>query len=102
MLSSEAEETPEMRYALVIGVAFLSFAVASHTAQAIGCLSGAAAGALAGHMAGHGIVGAIGGCIAGHEWHKHTVRQQDMQNEQDYVKRRQQFDPNYKDPWQNQ
>jgi hypothetical protein len=53
-------------------------------------------------MAGHGIVGALGGCIAGHEWHKHQVRQQDLQNEQDYVRRRQQYDPNYKDPWQGQ
>jgi hypothetical protein len=53
-------------------------------------------------MAGHGILGALGGCIAGHEWHKHTVREQDLQNEQDYVRRWQQYDPNYKDPWQDQ
>jgi hypothetical protein len=51
-------------------------------------------------MAGHGILGALGGCIAGHAWHKHTVRQQDLQSQQDYVKRRQQYDPSYQNPWQ--
>ena len=91
-----------MRYALLTAAALLSLTMASHTVQAIGCLTGAAAGALAGHMAGHGILGAIGGCIAGHEWHKHTVRQEDLENEQDYVRRRQQYDPNYKNPWQDQ
>jgi outer membrane lipoprotein SlyB len=89
-----------MRHALLPAAVVLSLAISSSTALAIGCLSGGAAGALAGHMAGHGILGAIGGCIAGHEWHKHTVTQQSLQNEQDYVKRRQQYDPSYKDPWQ--
>ncbi|MBV9248012.1 MAG: hypothetical protein JO227_02035 [Acetobacteraceae bacterium] len=89
-----------MRTTLITTAAILSLTMASHTAQAVGCLSGGAAGALAGHMAGHGVLGAIGGCIAGHEWHKHTVRQQDLQNQQEYVQRRQQYDPNYKDPWQ--
>ena len=91
-----------MRYALLIAATLLSLTTASHTGLAIGCLSGAAAGALAGHMAGHGVLGAVGGCIAGHEWHKHTVRQEDLENKQDYVRRRQQYDPNYKDPWQDQ
>ena len=54
------------------------------------------------HGSDHGVLGAVGGCIAGHQWHKHTVREQDLQNEQDYVRRRQQFDPSYKDPWQGQ
>jgi outer membrane lipoprotein SlyB len=100
MLSSESGDQLEMRHALLPAAVVLGLAVSSSAAQAIGCLSGGAAGALAGHMAGHGILGAVGGCIAGHEWHKHTVRQQDLQNEQDYVKRRQQYDPSYKDPWQ--
>lgn len=91
-----------MQNPLLIAAVFLGVTMASQPVQAIGCLSGAAAGALAGHMAGHGILGAIGGCIAGHEWHKHTVRQEDLQNEQDYVRRRQQYDPSYKDPWQDQ
>ena len=79
-----------MRYALLVTAAVTSLLMASPSAHAIGCLSGGAAGALAGHMAGHGILGALAGCIGGHAWHNHTVRQQDLQNEQDYVKRRQQ------------
>ena len=89
-----------MRYALIATVAVLGLAAATPPANAIGCLSGGAAGALAGHMAGHGILGAIGGCIAGHQWHKHQVSQKALQNQQDYVKARQQQDPNYRDPWQ--
>jgi len=90
-----------VRYALFVTAAVTSLLMASPSAHAIGCLSGGAAGALAGHMAGHGILGALAGCIGGHAWHNHTVRQQDLQNEQDYVKRRQQYDPNYKNPWQD-
>lgn len=89
-----------MRYALISAVTVLGLAATSPSANAIGCLSGGVAGAVAGHMAGHGVLGAIGGCIAGHEWHKHQMSQQAMQNQQDYVKMRQQQDPNYKDPWQ--
>jgi outer membrane lipoprotein SlyB len=100
MPDNESKEPLDMRLVLLPAAAILSLTIASSAAQAIGCLSGAAAGALAGHMAGHGILGAMGGCVAGHEWHKHTVRQQDLQNQQDYVQRRQQYDPSYKDPWQ--
>lgn len=89
-----------MRYAMIATATTLALASAAPSANAIGCLSGGAAGALAGHMAGHGVLGAIGGCIAGHEWHKHEMSKQAMQNQQDYVKSRQQQDPNYKDPWQ--
>ena len=89
-----------MRYALLVTAAVTSLVMAIPSAHAIGCLSGGAAGALAGHMAGHGVLGALAGCIGGHAWHNHTVRQQDLQNEQDYVKRRQQYDPSYKNPWQ--
>jgi hypothetical protein len=88
-----------MRSALVILAACLGLMRASPLANAVGCLSGGAAGALAGHMAGHGILGALGGCIAGRAWHNHTVREQDLQNQHDYVQRRQQFDPSYKNPW---
>jgi hypothetical protein len=52
-------------------------------------------------MAGHGILGALGGCIAGRAWHNHTMREQDLQNQQDYVKRRQQYDPSFQNPWQS-
>ena len=47
------------------------------------------------------IVLASTGCIAGHQWHKHHMSEKAMQNQQDYVKSRQQQDPNYRDPWQN-
>jgi hypothetical protein len=68
-------------------------------ADAMGCLSGGAAGALAGHMAGHAVLGAIGGCIAGHEYHKHQLRQQDLQSPAAYDARRKQYDPGYKSPF---
>jgi hypothetical protein len=73
--------------------------VFSLPAHAIGCLSGGAAGALAGHMAGHGILGALGGCIAGHQWHKHTVSKQQLSNTAAYDAQRKAADPNYKSPW---
>ena len=68
-----------MRIAVVAAVGLLGLSVASPPAHAIGCLSGGAAGALAGHMAGHGVLGALGGCIAGHQWHKHQLRKQDLE-----------------------
>jgi hypothetical protein len=51
-------------------------------------------------MAGHGVLGAIGGCIAGHEYHKHQLRQQDLQSPGAYDARRKQYDPNYQSPFQ--
>jgi hypothetical protein len=77
-------------------------AVVSQPAHAIGCLSGGAAGALAGHMAGHGLLGALGGCIAGHQWHKHTVSKQQLSNTAAYDAQRKAADPNYKSPWGQQ
>lgn len=88
-----------MRALIITTAAVLGIAAFSPSAQAIGCLSGGAAGALAGHMAGHGILGAIGGCIAGHQWHKHRMREQELQDRHDYVRHRQRYDPNYRDPW---
>jgi len=89
-----------MRHALIASAALLGIAAASPSAHAVGCLSGGAAGAFAGHMAHHAILGALGGCIAGHEWHKHSLRQEDVMNQQDYVRRRQEVDPGYRNPWQ--
>jgi len=88
-----------MRRVLITATTVLGFAVASTSANAVGCFTGAVAGAVAGHMAHHTVLGAIGGCVAGHEWKKHRMRQADMQNRQAYVQARQQQDPNYKDPW---
>jgi outer membrane lipoprotein SlyB len=89
-----------MRTTIFASVTLLGLAVATPPAHAIGCLSGAAAGALAGHMAGHGVLGAVGGCIAGHKWHKHKLREQDLQSTAAYDARRKQYDPNYQSPYQ--
>jgi hypothetical protein len=89
-----------MRTAIFAAVMLLGLGVVTPPAHAIGCLSGGAAGALAGHMAGHGVLGALGGCVAGHQWHKHQLRQQDLQSTGAYDARRKQYDPNYQSPYQ--
>ena len=91
-----------MRKALFVIVTLFSLGAVNPPAHAIGCLSGGAAGALAGHMAGHGVLGAIGGCIAGHQWHKHQVNKQSLQNTQVYDAQRKAADPNYQSPWGQQ
>jgi outer membrane lipoprotein SlyB len=90
-----------MRTSIFIAVMLLVLPVDIRPAHALGCLSGAAAGVLAGHMAGHGVLGAIGGCIAGREWHKHQLREQDLQSPQAYEARRKQYDPNYESPFRH-
>jgi hypothetical protein len=89
-----------MRIAIFAAAMLLSLGAAAPPVNALGCLSGAAAGALAGHMAGHGVLGAIGGCVAGREWHKHQLREQDLQSPDAYDARRRQYDPNYQSPFQ--
>ena len=89
-----------MRHAIIASAILIGLGWASPPAHAIGCLSGGAAGALAGHMAGHGVLGAIGGCIAGHQWHKHQLREEDLQSRDSYDQRRRNYDPNYRSPWQ--
>jgi hypothetical protein len=88
-----------MRLALFVVTAVVALAAVGPPARAMGCLSGGAAGALAGHMAGHAVLGALGGCIAGHEWHKRSMRQQDFQNQGAYESGRRSYDPNYRNPW---
>ena len=88
-----------MRTTFFAALAMLSLVVVNPKAHSGWLPLGGAAGALAGHMAGHGVLGAAGGCIAGHEWHKHQLRQQDLQNQKAYNTRRQSDDPNYKNPW---
>jgi outer membrane lipoprotein SlyB len=88
-----------MRTTIFAAGVVLAWSAAAPSAHALGCLSGAAAGALAGHMAHHGVLGAIGGCIAGHEWHKHQLREQDLQSPNAYDARRRQYDPNYRSPF---
>ena len=91
-----------MRKLLFGCVTLISATAISPSAHAIGCLSGGAAGALAGHYAGHWFLGAIGGCVAGHQWHKHQVTQQGLQNTTTYDAQRRAADPNYKSPWEQQ
>jgi len=57
--------------ACAVVVTFASFA---GTAQAAGCLKGAAVGGVAGHYAHHhAVIGAVGGCIVGrHMAKKHA------------------------------
>jgi outer membrane lipoprotein SlyB len=88
-----------MRTAIFAAVVLLGLGAATPPVYALGCLSGAAAGALAGHMAGHGVLGAIGGCVAGHEYHKHQLREQDLRSPDAYDARRRQYDPNYQSPF---
>jgi hypothetical protein len=53
--------------ALTVSLAMGAGAAMAPSAQAVGCLSGAAVGGVAGHMAGHhAVLGAIGGCAVGH------------------------------------
>ena len=58
----------------LVGIALVSMAVLglATTAEAKGCLKGAAVGGVAGHFAGHhGIIGAAAGCAYGrHEANK--------------------------------
>jgi hypothetical protein len=59
-------------YAATLAVALTGVA---SSANAIGCLSGAAAGGVAGHMAHHhALAGAAVGCVAGHEMKMHEKR----------------------------
>lgn len=51
--------------------------VGTSSAQAAGCLKGAAVGGMAGHLAGHhGMLGAGAGCVIGH----HEANKQAHQN----------------------
>ena len=63
-----------MKSILALG-AMLALGVAPFTtAQAAGCVSGAAIGGVAGHVAGHhGVLGAAAGCAVGHH---ENVKQQ--------------------------
>jgi outer membrane lipoprotein SlyB len=63
----------EARMKARIGFAAIIFALATVTsAEAKGCLKGAAVGGVAGHFAGHhGVMGAAAGCVIGrHEANK--------------------------------
>ena len=58
--------------ALLVGMALLPVG----SAQAAGCLKGAAVGGVAGHFAHHGLIGAGVGCLVGrHEANKRAREQ---------------------------
>jgi hypothetical protein len=60
----------------------LTAGMISSTANAAGCLKGAAAGGVAGHVAGHrGVLGAGAGCVIGHHEATKHARQQATQNQ---------------------
>ena len=55
-----------MKYAIVTLAIVSSLAVISQTAEAKGCLKGAAVGGVGGQLAGgHGLIGAGAGCLVG-------------------------------------
>ena len=60
--------------------------LAANSAEAKGCLKGAAVGGAAGHFAGHhGLLGAAAGCAVGHHMagrRNREMRQQDQQSGQ--------------------
>jgi outer membrane lipoprotein SlyB len=57
-----------MKSKAILAVLAVSLASLAGSAQAAGCLKGAAIGAVAGHFVGkgHAVLGAIGGCAVGH------------------------------------
>jgi outer membrane lipoprotein SlyB len=59
----------------VILILLASLSLFSSSADAAGCLKGAAVGAVVGHVAGrHAVVGAVGGCIIG----KHLAKKKQV------------------------
>ncbi|KAB0636854.1 hypothetical protein [Burkholderia latens] len=51
------------------------------SAQAAGCMKGAAVGGVAGHYAGHhAVAGAVGGCTGGHHMAKKHAQEQAAQH----------------------
>jgi hypothetical protein len=66
--------------AALLAAAALAFSVTS--ADARGCLKGAAVGGVAGHFAGHhGVLGAVAGCLYGRHHAKEQARQQQEQQD---------------------
>ncbi|KWU23414.1 hypothetical protein [Burkholderia cenocepacia] len=56
-----------MKSKVILAALALSLTAMAGSAQAAGCLKGAAVGAVAGHYVGkgHAVLGAIGGCVVG-------------------------------------
>jgi outer membrane lipoprotein SlyB len=60
-----------------LAVMFAGLALISGSANAAGCLKGAAVGGIAGHVAGHhAVLGAVGGCVVGRHLAKKQAKQE--------------------------
>ena len=69
--------------ALIIAAAALGLMFGVSSAEAKGCLKGAAVGGTAGHFAGHhGFLGAAAGCVIGRHQANKAARQQQQQQQQ--------------------
>ena len=67
---------------IMIALAASGLLVSVGSAQAAGCLKGAAVGGVAGHFAGHhGVLGAVAGCAIGHH-QASKAKKMDQQNNQ--------------------
>ena len=65
-----------MKHAILALALISSLTVFSQTAEAKGCLKGAAVGGVGGHLAGgHGLLGAGAGCLVG----RHMANKKDKQ-----------------------
>ena len=62
---------------MIFGIVSIGIALIGGTANAAGCVKGAAVGAVAGHVAGHhAVVGAVGGCLVGRHMAKEKAKQE--------------------------
>ncbi len=67
-------------------LAFAGTMLFNSSANAAGCIKGAAGGAVAGHVAGHhAVLGAVGGCVVGRHLakNKNTKEKESMQEKKD-------------------
>ena len=87
-----------MRISIFAAVVLLVLAMGTRPGHAIGCLSGPLLVPWQA-IAGHAVLGAASGCIAGHEWHKHQLRQQDLQPLPPTMPGASKYDPNYQSPF---
>ena len=68
---------------LIVAAAALGLILGVSSADAKGCLKGAAVGGTAGHFAGHhGFLGAAAGCVIGRHQANKAARQQQQQQQQ--------------------
>ena len=76
--NSEVFKMKSIAIVLAVATLAVSSLAVSHSAEAAGCLKGAAVGGMAGHYAGnHGLLGAGIGCAVGHHEATKHEREQD-------------------------